>query len=295
MSMIQFWGALEIGLIYAVVALAVFISFRVLDFPDLTADGSFPLGGAVVAICLISDVSPWLATGMAFGAGVLAGLVTAWLNLKWKILHLLASILTMTALYSVNLRIMGRSNIALLDEVTIFTPAQEYLDSHMVGTLSVLVVLVFVMTLLFWRFMVSQKGLALRATGAGVRMAKAQGINTNATTYFGVGLSNGMIALAGALFAQSQGFADVTTGVGTIVFGLAAVIIGEVFLPSKRMALILVGCLVGSITYRMVVALALNASAVGLQSADLNLVTAALVALAMILPKIRGNKTAKGR
>lgn len=290
MSLIQFWGALEIGLIYAIVALAVYISFRVLDFPDLTADGSFPLGGAIVATCLVAGWSPWTGTFLAFGGGVLAGLVTAWLNLRWKILHLLASILTMTALYSVNLRIMGRPNIALLDEETVFSAFQRAFSSHMVGVLVLMGLIVAVIAFLFWRFMVSERGLALRATGANPRMARAQGIYTSGATYLGVGLSNGMIALAGALFAQSQGFADVTTGVGTIIFGLAAVIIGEVFFPTKRMALIIVGCLVGSVIYRLTVALALNASAIGLQTSDLNLVTAALVALAMILPQVRGKK-----
>lgn len=295
MSMIEFLGALELGCIYALVALAVFITFRVLDFPDLTADGSFPLGGAVAAVCLVSGVHPLLATGAAFGAGVLAGLVTAWLNLKWKILHLLASILTMTALYSVNLRVMGKSNIALLDERTLFTFAQSHFTDESTGTLVVLLAILALVSLLFWRFMVSQKGLALRATGANPRMSRAQGINTQAATAFGVGLSNGMIALAGALFAQSQGFADVTMGVGTIIFGLAAVIIGEVFLPSKRMWMMVLGCLVGAFIYRLVVAFALNAGDLGLQTSDLNLVTAALVAFAMILPKLRGQKSISGR
>ena len=295
MSFIEFLGALELGCIFALVALAVFITFRVLDFPDLTADGSFPLGGAVAAVCLVAGVNPILATAAAFGAGVLAGLVTAWLNLRWKILHLLASILTMSALYSVNLRIMGKSNIALLDEKTIFTFAQGLFTDEASGTLVVLGALLGVISLLFWRFMVSQKGLALRATGANPRMSRAQGISTQATTAFGVGLSNGMIALAGALFAQSQGFADVTMGVGTIIFGLAAVIIGEVFLPSRRMWVMVVGCLAGAFIYRLVVAFALNASDLGLQTSDLNLVTAALVAFAMMIPKLRGQKNVIGR
>lgn len=287
MSLIEIWAALEMGLIYALVALAVFISFRVLDFPDLTADGSFPLGGAIAATLLVGGLSPWLATGCALLGGVLAGLFTAWLNLKWKILNLLASILTMTGLYSINLRIMGRPNIALLDEETIFTPFEVLMDSYLYGVLVLVSLIAVGVSFLFWRFMISDTGLALRATGSNPRMALAQGISIKKTTYLGMGMSNGLIALAGALFAQSQGFADITTGVGTIIFGLAAVIIGEVVVPSRWMSLMIVGCLVGSVLYRLAVGLALNADIVGLQTSDLNLVTAILVMLAMILPKLR--------
>lgn len=219
--------------------------------------------------------------------GILAGLFTAWLNLKWKILNLLASILTMTALYSINLRIMGRPNIALLNEETIFTPFETLLNSHLYGVLLFAALVVGVVSFLFWRFMVSDTGLALRATGSNPRMARAQGISIKKTTYLGMGLSNGLIALAGAMFAQSQGFADITTGVGTIIFGLAAVIIGEVILPTRWMSLIILGAVLGSILYRFAVGLALNAGAIGLQTSDLNLVTATLVALAMILPRLR--------
>ncbi len=287
MSLIEVWAALEIGLIYALVALAVFISFRVLDFPDLTADGSFPLGGAIAATLLVGGMSPWLATGCAILGGMFAGLFTAWLNLKWKILNLLASILTMTALYSINLRIMGRPNVALLDEETIFTPFEALTGSHLYGILLLGGLVILTVGFLFWRFMISDTGLALRATGSNPRMALAQGISIKRTTYLGMGLSNGLIALAGALFAQSQGFADITTGVGTIIFGLAAVIIGEVLIPSRWMSLIILGCILGSIVYRLAVGFALNAGAIGLQTSDLNLVTATLVALAMILPRIR--------
>lgn len=287
MNLIQFMGALELGLLYGLVAMGVLLSFRILDFPDLTVDGSFPLGAAVSAILIVSGVNPWLATGVAILAGMAAGLTTAWISVRWNILHLLASILTMTALYSINLRIMGRPNIALLGEKTIFTPLENLPFPHLYIMPTAMLVVAAVGVVFLYRFLSSEKGLAMRATGANSRMAKAQGISVNRQVLFGVSLSNGFVALAGALFAQSQGFADVNLGVGTIIFGLAAVIVGEAFFNPKVILAALVACVCGSIFYRLVVAMALNASFLGLQASDLNLVTAVLVGFAMVTPRLR--------
>ncbi|PPK52135.1 ABC transporter permease [Marinobacter persicus] len=287
LSEIAFYGALETGLIYGLVAFGIYISFRVLDFPDLTVDGSFPLGAAVAAVLIMGGWNPWLATGMAIIAGMAAGAVTALLNVKLKILNLLASILTMIALYSVNLRIMGRPNVALLGEETVLTPWYELgLKFHQVPVLLFMVVAVVVLVLL-WRFMKSETGLAMRATGANPRMARAQGIATGSMIVLGVALSNGLVGLAGALFAQSQGAADVTMGVGVIVIGLASLIGGEAVLTPSTVVRALIACIIGAIVYRLAIAFALNADALGLKAQDLNLITAVLVTLAIVLPGVR--------
>ncbi len=285
MNLIQFMGAIEIGLLYGLVAMGVLLSFRILDFPDLTVDGSFPLGAAVCAILIVSNVNPWVATFCAILAGMVAGFTTAWISVRWNILHLLASILTMTALYSINLRIMGRPNIALLGESTIFTPLENLAFPHIMPM--ALFVVASIALIFMYRFLSSEKGLAMRATGANIRMAKAQGIAVNRQILFGLSLSNGFVALAGALFAQSQGFADVTMGVGTIIAGLAAVIVGEAIFNPKVIFAALVACVIGSIFYRLAIAMALNASFLGLQASDLQLVTAVIVGIAMVTPKLR--------
>jgi putative ABC transport system permease protein len=287
LSAIALFGAIELGLIYAFVGLGVFLAFRVLDFPDLTVDGSFPLGAGTAAVCITAGVNPWLATLIAAFAGACAGLVTATLNQRFKILHLLASILTMIALFSVNLRIMGRPNIALLTQATVVTPFYGLgLRDYLVRPLFLLV-LVVIAVILMARFLTSDFGLAMRATGANPRMARAQGIRTELQVYVGMGLSNALVAIAGALFAQTNGFADVTQGVGTIVIGLAAVIIGETLFRFGGIFVALVGCVVGSILYRVAIQFALSADFAGLNASDLNLVTAVLVALALILPRLR--------
>ncbi|NYZ14037.1 ABC transporter permease [Azospirillum sp. RWY-5-1] len=287
MTWIAFFGAVEIGLVYALVALGVYLSFRVLDFPDLTVDGSFPLGAAVAATLIVGGANAWLATLAAVLAGALAGLVTATLNVRFRILHLLASILTMIALFSINLRVMGRPNVAILMQDTVVTPFTALgLPDHLVRPLAMLIVVAVVAALLA-RFLASEFGLAMRATGANPRMARAQGVDTGFHIHAGMALSNGLVGLAGALFAQTNGFADATMGLGTIVVGLAAVIVGETVLPGRGLALALVGCVVGSVLYRLAVQLALSADSVGLQASDLNLVTAVLVAVALILPRLR--------
>ncbi|HEY0837859.1 MAG TPA: ABC transporter permease [Azospirillum sp.] len=300
MSDVAFFGAVEIGLVYALVALGVYLSFRVLDFPDLTVDGSFPLGAAVAATWIVSGGNPWLGSLAAMLAGAGAGLVTALLNVRFRILHLLASILTMIALFSINLRIMGRPNVAILMQDTVLTPFYGLnlfgvgVPEHIVRPLVVGTVALVAVALLAW-FLTSAFGLAMRATGVNARMARAQGVETDRHVYFGIALSNALVALAGALFAQTNGFADVTTGIGTIVVGLAAVIVGETLVPLRGLAGALLGCVIGSILYRLAVQLALSAEVVGLEAADLNLVTAVLVAVALILPRsrLRAAKVAK--
>jgi len=291
-SEIAFWGAVELGLIYAFVGLGVYLAFRILDFPDLTVDGSLPLGAAVAAVLIIGGLSPWLATFAAMLASACAGLVTATLNVRFKILHLLASILTMIALFSVNLRVMGKPNVALIGEETILSPFYGHgIPDYYVRPIF-LFVLVAIAVILLATFLASNFGLAMRATGANPRMARAQGIKTSFHIYAGMALSNALVGLAGALFAQTNGFADVTAGLGTIVVGLAAVIVGETLLPSRRVAIALIGCVIGSILYRIAVQLALSADAIGLKASDLNLATAVLVAIALILPRLKKGRGA---
>lgn len=277
----QLIGALEMGLIYSFVALGVYLTFRILDFPDLTADGSFPLGAAVTAVLLSQEVEPVLAMLASIAAGACAGLLTAWLHVRWKILNLLAGILTMTALYSINLRVMGRPNIALLEERTIFQYV-SFLEPWVV----LFILAVFIALVFLW-FIHTKSGLALRALGANKKMAQAQGVSISWMTLLGLALSNGLIALGGSLFAQHAGFADVSLGVGTIIFGLAAVIIGEVVVPKRSLMWIVLSCILGSLLYRLVIAGALNMTALGMQPSDLNLMTALMVACAMIIPRFK--------
>ena len=289
MSTIAALGALESGLVFALVAFGVFLSFRILEFPDLTVDGSFPMGAAVTAVMIVSGVNPWLATLAAFLAGMVAGIVTAYMNTKLGILNLLASILTMIALYSINLRIMGKPNIALLGENTVLSPTDNWSIPYYAATPIVFSVFVLIVFFLLLKFLNSRSGLAMRATGANDRMARSQGINTDQMIIVGMAVSNGLVGLAGSLFAQSQGSADITMGVGVIVIGLASVIGGEAIISPKTMLLALLACVVGSIMYRFAIALALNADFIGLKAQDLNLITAVLVAFAIVAPKLKAN------
>jgi len=284
MSLFSLLGALEIGLVFALVALGVLISFRLLRFPDLTVDGSFPLGGAVAATLISSGIDPFTSTVAATVAGALAGLVTGWLNVRLRIMDLLASILMMIALYSINLRIMGRPNVPLITEPTVFTLLQPgWLSDYVARPLILAVVVVLAKLLLDW-FFATQTGLAMRATGSNGRMARAQGANTGAMILGGMALSNALVGLAGALFAQTQGGADISMGIGTIVIGLAAVIVGESILPSRRLVMATLAVILGAIVYRFFIALALNSDFIGLKAQDLNLVTAVLVTIALVIP-----------
>src|SRR5690606_4464107 len=271
MSAIAFWGAVELGLIFGFVALGVFLAFRVLDFPDLTVDGSFPLGAATAAVAISAGVDPWTSLLIAAVCGAACGLVTAFLNVRFGILNLLASILTMIALFSINLRVMGRPNMSLLNRDTVVSPFYDLgLPDHIVRP-AVLFVLVIIAVLLLARFLASDFGLAMRAAGANPRMAQANGVNVGRQIYVGMAVSNGLTGMAGALFAQIAGFADVTSGVGTIVVGLASVIVGETLFRTRSMLIALFACVLGSVVYRVAVQLALSADFLFLEASDLNL------------------------
>lgn len=296
MSLLALFGALESGLIYALVALGVYISFRVLDFPDLTADGSFPLGGAVAGITILAGFNPWLACIFGMLAGACAGVVTAWLHVKLGILQLLSSILVMVALYSVNLRIMGAPNLPLLGEKSVFDGLSNDANAYWMHCVVIGGVVIVAKLFLDW-FFSTETGLAMRATGSNLRMSQAQGINTSRSIVVGMAISNALIALAGALFVQTQGGADISIGVGTIVIGLAAVIIGETIIPSKKMFWITVSVIVGAILYKLFIQIALSNEAlraIGFGPQDLNLITALLVVIALILPKFK-SKLLKNR
>lgn len=290
-SNIALLGTLELGLIYALVALGVLISYKILDFPDLTADGSFPLGGAVCVVCILNQIDPWLATLFGMFAGAFAGVVTATLYIGFKIEKLLSSILMMIALYSINLRIMGMPNLALLGEATIYDVIPIETDFQLaLVRLAMAALIVVVAKILFDLFFSTQIGLAVRATGTNPRMAKAQGIAINKMTILGMAISNGLIALAGALYVQSNGGVDISIGVGTIVIGLAAVIIGEAIFSAKRIVWLTTAVIIGSILYRAFIALALNnetLNTIGFGPQDLNLITALLVVFVLVLPKMK--------
>ncbi|OTQ60176.1 ABC transporter permease [Gilliamella sp. A7] len=296
-------GSIGIGLIYALVSLGVFISFRLLDFPDLTADASFPLGGAVCGLCMYVGIDPWIATFLGMFAGCIAGAMTGVLYVKLNILQLLSSIIVMIGLYSINLRILGMGpyimdetprmagspNLPLLYAKTIFSPfmAEDYSNQYLVQPMMILAFVV-VFLLLLNLFLNTQVGLALRATGTNQRMAKSQGIPTGAITILGMAISNGLIALGGSLFVQTQGGADITIGVGTIVIGLASIIIGESIFPTKRIWAVMIAVIFGAILYRLFIAFALSnefLQKIGVGTEDLNLITAILVILALVLPK----------
>ena len=295
MSLFSLLGAVEIGLIFSLVALGVFISFRLLRFPDLTVDGSVPLGGAVCAILISTGTNPWLATLAATAAGAGAGLITGWLNVRLKIMDLLASILMMIALYSINLRVMGGPNVPLINDPTLFTQLQPAgMEDYIARPIILAVVVIAAKLVLDW-FFATERGLAIRATGSNARMARSQGVNTGAMVLLGMAVSNALVGLAGALFAQTQGGADISMGIGTIVIGLAAVIVGESILPSRRMVLATLAVIIGAIVYRFFIALALNSDFIGLKAQDLNLVTAVLVTVALVVPQIKRKLAAKRR
>jgi putative ABC transport system permease protein len=295
LSTYALFGAIESGFLFSLVAFAIYLSFRVLNFPDVTVDGSFPLGGAVAAILIDGGLDPYLATLIAIAAGVLAGAVTAGLNVFLNILHLFAGILTMIALYSINLRIMGRPNVSLLNMPTVFAPLKALgLPSYVIMPV-VFALIALAVKLLLNRFLGSRMGLAMRATGSNAQMATAQGIDNKAMILLGIAMANGLVALTGALFAQNQGSADVTMGVGLIMIGLASLIAGESVLRPRTVLLATIGCVLGSVLYRIAVALALNADFLGLRAQDLNMITAGLVILAIVFSDRRGRLRLRAR
>lgn len=273
------------GLLWALMALGVYVTFRVLDIADLTVEGSFPLGAATAASMMVAGYGPLTSLAAAFVTGTLAGVVTGLLHTKMKIPALLAGILTMIALYSVNLRVMGKANLSLLGVDTSFKIARSMLGVNMAQTTLVvgLAVTIIVGMFLYW-FFGTQIGAAIRATGFNQQMIRAQGVDTDVTIILGLLISNGLVAVSGALVAQSNGFSDVGMGTGTIVIGLASVIIGEVLFGTRSFKNCLVSVVLGSIVYRIVIAVVL---AMGMPPNDLKLFTSVLVALALSMPLIK--------
>src|SRR5437660_1848959 len=292
-------GTFTIGFILSLLALGVFISFRIFAFPDITADGSVTLGASVAATLLIHGVTPPVASLAAVGTRVLAGACTGTLHTRFKINPLLSGILVMTALYSVNLHVMGSSNISLLGVNTLATQSERIGVNLMRGATSfdlagwdvsvrdtmvlAAIVLTVLLTgaLLYW-FLRTNLAIAMRATGDNVQMIRALGVNDGNMIVFGIAISNGFVALSGALLAQYQGFADVGMGIGMVVWGLASVIIGEALVGTNQLGLTIIGAVMGSVLFRLMVAVALRW---GLRPNDLKLITAMFVFVALIVPQ----------
>jgi len=273
------------GLMWAILSLGVFLSFRILEVPDMTCEGSFPLGGAIAATMVVAGVSPWLAIVAAVIGGMVAGAVTGILYTKLKIPAILAGILTMIALYSINLHIMGKANVSLLRTDTIFRLASRFLDcGSSVAALVVSGGLILVLVLWVYWFFGTELGMCIRATGFNVHMMRAQGVNTDTMTILGLLLSNGLISACGAVVAQNNGFADVGMGIGTLVIGLASIIIGEVVLNATSFKTSLIAVMVGSVIYRGIIAVVLY---MGMEPNDLKLFTAVVVVLALSMPLIK--------
>jgi putative tryptophan/tyrosine transport system permease protein len=293
-------GALTIGLILSLLALGVFISFRIFEFPDITADGSITLGAALSAALLVQHVNPIVATAAALVAGAVAGTITAVIHTRFGVNGLLSGILVMTGLYSINLHIMGKSNVPLLSENTLATMAERggaaltgvatdvaiggwtvaVRDLSMLACSLIVVVAVAVLLFVFFR---TNLGLAMQAAGDNAQMIRALGVNVDTMIVLGLALSNGLIALSGALLAQYQGFADVQMGIGMVVWGLASVIIGEALVGVRQLGLLIAGGILGSVLFRLLVAIALRG---GLDPNDLKLVTAVFVFAALVLPQL---------
>lgn len=297
-------GAIALGLLWAIMTLGVYFTYRILDIADLSVEGTIALGGAVSATLIVNGMNPWLATGIAMLAGCLGGLCTGLLHTKLKIPALLSGILTMIALYSVNLRVMGKSNVPLptngKNKVdTVFSGLSDLLSnavkdqsnsfSDLIGSKNFTVFLIglafvaAVSVLTYW-FFGTELGSAIRATGNNARMVRAQGIHTSNMIIIGLILSNGLVALSGALIAQYQAFSDVQMGTGSIVIGLASLIIGEVLVGTKTFKRTLIALAVGAVIYRIIIALVLKA---GMAANDLKLFTAITVAICLSLPLFR--------
>jgi putative ABC transport system permease protein len=292
-------GALTLGLVFALIALGVYISFRIFAFPDITADGSSTLGAALAAMLLVHNINPVVGTAIAFGGGLLAGAVTGTLATKFKINGLLAGILVMTGLYSINLHIMGRSNISVLGSTTLSTYMERIgttiAHRHALNVLgwevTSLEVSLFLASFLFvsavgcimFVFFQTSLGTAMRATGDNREMIRALGVNDESMIILGLAISNGLVALGGALIAQYQGFADVQMGIGIVVWGLASVIIGEALVGTRQLGLSITGAIMGSVLFRLMIAVALR---MGLNANNLKLVTAVFVFLALVTPAL---------
>jgi putative ABC transport system permease protein len=275
MNLVQFLSGLELGLLYSLVTLGIYLSFRVVNFADLSVDGTFPLGAAITASLLLKQYNLPFTLIIATLGGCLAGTVTGYLNTKYKIMEILAGILTMSALYSINLRLMGQPNLALMD-----------MDFTNVTIVILLVVVTAAILLIL--FLKTNQGLALRVTGQNQLLAESLGINTSRMKIIGLAISNGLVALCGGLFALMQGFADISMGTGTIIIGLASLIIGEKIIKSKALSLTVISTIAGAICYRLILTTALNMEILHLEPSDLNLISSALVTIIMIMPMLIG-------
>lgn len=285
-------GAVSLGLLWTLMTYGVYISYRVLDIADLTAEGSLTMGAALAAVCIGGGMNPYLALAVSFLGGMCAGLVTGLLHTRLRIPALLSGILTMIALWSVNLRIMGKANVSLLRMPTVFSGLTELGLGKNAAVLCVGVLCVVGAFLLLYGFFGTEIGCALRATGNNARMARAQGIDTDRMKVLGLTVANGLIALSGGLIAQSQTFADIQMGTGSIVIGLASLIIGEVLYGNKTVFRSLISLVLGAITYRVIIALVLK---LGMPANDLKLFTAITVAFCLALPTIKSRVQASKR
>jgi putative ABC transport system permease protein len=282
--------SLEQGLAYALVAIGIVISFRILAFPDLTVDGSFALGGAVLSRLIVEGIHPFYSILIAVLCGFCAGCLTGILNTRLKINSLLAGILMMTMLYSVNLRIMGRSNIQLLTVDTILTPLENLEINRFVPIILFFFIVTFFFKFLIDLFLHTQIGFAMRATGDNEQMIRTLGVNTDQMTVLGLGISNALVALSGALVAQDQGFSDIGMGIGMIVSGLAAIIIGETLIGTRSVARMTLAAVIGSIVYKMIISIGLR---LGLAPTDLKMATGIMVILALGIPALKKEKEGK--
>ena len=275
-------GAVSLGLLWSIMTIGVYITYRILDIADLSVEGTLPLGAAVACAMITRGGDPYLASLCALLAGCAAGLCTGILHTKLKIPALLSGILTMIALYSINLRIMGAPNVSILRMNTVFRPLVK---AGLAGSVAIIIVgglcALALISILYW-FFGTELGSAVRATGNNPRMVRAQGINTDSMKILGLMLSNGLVALSGAFIAQSQNFADVQMGAGSIVIGLASLIIGEVLFGGRGFYRRLVAVILGAVVYRLIIALVLE---LGMNPNDLKLFTAITVALALWLPQ----------
>lgn len=288
MSIAIIQDAIELGILFSIMSFGVFLSFRVLNIPDLTVDGSFTTGCAVSAVCCVMG-HPFLGIILAFLAGGLAGSITGLLMTKCKIQPLLAGILTMTALYSVNLKIMGgQPNISIFGMATIFSQFKGMCSICSKGL--VILLLVIVLAILLFTFLQSQLGMSIRATGDNEAMVRASSINSNAMKLIGIALANAIVAFAGGIFAQYQNFADISGGVGMMVVGLASIIVGEAFIRKTKMIDQFIAVMIGAICYRLLLTFALQ---FGVKASDLNLLSTFLVVVAISLPQLRRKNRGK--
>ncbi|WP_028274990.1 ABC transporter permease [Atopococcus tabaci] len=272
------------GLLWSIMAIGVYLTYRILDVADLTAEGSFPLGAAICTSLIVNGVAPWLATMAAVIGGMAAGFISGYLHTKWNVPALLSGIITMTGLYSINLRIMGQANLTLLGEETLIRTVQSW---GLTSTNAVLVVGLLAaagVILLLHLFFHTEIGLAIRSTGDNNEMSEANGIRIHAMKIIGFMIGNGLISMSGALLAQNNGYADISMGIGTIVIGLASIIIGEVFFRHVTLAKRLATIVVGSVIYRLLLLLVLE---MNVNPQDLKLFSAILLALALGLPAIQ--------